>query len=350
MPVDLRKYDPTNLKGSESYLLSTIASEIIPDVADPDHEDYMKYAGALVRDVTFSGRTSNDVLQLFKKILKAIKKSEQKFNYSIYKGHILFHIALHTLTAKRDLDKTVSILKDALEQDRSFGYTYLEHRPSYKTLSFLEPILTFRNELWPSRKDLRDAVSNRLGMILPFSRAVSAIAMGPELLRGSIENLVDGNERLKNMLIENIDELIDVSQAAEKKNVFYKSTAFLIANIVEGILLHIATMSLNKRPVGKKSFIQKAFRLKNAEEMKFDFEKDSIQQLSRKLRQQHIIDEATEYFCRFIQHYRDFIHPARNLKQTYNLNVNFNKMFLMFFVLLLGDLEKAFKKQTFSNM
>ena len=47
MPVEISKFDPHNLEASEKYLLRTLATEIITDVANPYKEEYMEFAGIL---------------------------------------------------------------------------------------------------------------------------------------------------------------------------------------------------------------------------------------------------------------------------------------------------------------
>jgi hypothetical protein len=100
----------------------------------------------------------------------------------------------------------------------------------------------------------------------------------------------------------------------------------LVGNIIEGILCSLA------------------LRANVSSSEQINLERASIEKLARVLRRNSIIDIPTEYHCRFIQHYRDFIHPVRNLKHEYVLNQNFNKLFLFFLVRLLDDLQKASEK------
>lgn len=332
MSVELSKFDPKNLEHSTRYLLATLSSEAINDVSDPSQEAYMKFANLLEGHLLFSG-SNRDVTRLWKEILKAVARSERAFGYSLYKGHILTHLAVVSLVSERDLDKTVKLLQRSHEEDKLHGYTHPEHRAAYKILSFLQPMLMFRNELWPSSQELRGAIANRLRVVLPLNTSGTAIAWGPDAIRTDIASCIPENQKLLKILTDNASELEEISALATEKNTFYKSTTFLIANIVEGILLDLATRSLLSRADAKG-------QLPSAPGDEYR-ERDSIRELARKLRRNGVIDGKVEYFCRFVQHYRDFIHPARNLKHDYALNVNFNKLFLMFFILLLGDLSRA---------
>lgn len=342
MPVELRKFEVKDLKKSEKYLLVTLASEVIKDVSNPYGEDYMKFANLLVGNLLFSGAGDKAALLIWKRIYKAIRKSEERFNYKIYKGHLLTEIALYSLVTECDLDKVVNILKESYEEDRLHGYTNPEYRPAYKILSFMQPIFAFRNELWPPDKKLRREIANRLSVVLRLNRSSTGIAWGPGALQKNVSDCIPDNEPLLKILTDNVTELEEIALLAEQKNTFYKSMTFLIANIAEGVLLDLAKRSSRQGPPQRN--LIRLFSWIRKKPKTFNFERDSIKQLSRKLRQKNIIDDRTEYLCRFIQHYRDFIHPARNLKHDYILNVNFNKMFLFFFILLLGDLAKASEK------
>ncbi len=322
MPVEISKFDPNNLEASEKYLLRTLATEIITDVANPYKEEYMEFTGILAGHflpVDITGKKSTD---LWKKIYKAFQKSEQRFNYKIYKGHLLTEIAVNSLASECDLDKAVMYLVRSYEEDKLHGYIHPEHRQAYKILSFIQPILMFKNELWPSEMALRRKITNRLFIVFSLNRSATVFDFGPDSLHTDIAKCIPNNKHLLDILVENANEPIEVSMLSDQKGIFYKSTAFLIANITEGILFDLA--------------------LRFPEHI--NPERVSITKLAKRLRQEAIIDETSEYCCLFIQHYRDFIHPARNLKHGYNLEVNFNKMFLLFFVLLLDDLAKSSKK------
>jgi hypothetical protein len=142
MAVDFDKFDKDDLKGSKNYLFQLLQNNVIPDVADPDREDYMEFAYAL-EAWTLKKENDKEVTKLYKELYKSVLKSEQKFNYQFYKGHILVKLATVSLISERDLDKIVNLLNQAHQQDIFFGYKNPTHRPAYKILSFLQPLLTF---------------------------------------------------------------------------------------------------------------------------------------------------------------------------------------------------------------
>jgi hypothetical protein len=286
--VQLKTFDPKDLKASENYLLMMLSSEVINDAEDPWREDYMRFAGILAGHLLGSGGGDKEVTHLWKKILKAVLKSEKRFNYQIYKGHLLTEIALHSLVSECDIDNAVRILKQSCEEDRLHGYKNLEHRPAYKILSFIQPILTFRSELWPSRRELRHAIAIRMSIVLPLNRSVTGIGWGPEASQRSIADCLPRNEPLLRILTDNAKELEEVSTLADNKGIFYKSTMFLIANIVEGILLDLATRSLSLAQP-RKTVVKFFHRLRKKSVP--GFERDSIKQLAGKLREKNVIDE-----------------------------------------------------------
>ena len=145
MAVDFDKFDKDDLKGSKNYLFQLLQNNLIPDVADPGREDYMEFVYAL-EAWTLKKEGDKAVTKLYKELYKSVLKSEKKFNYKFYKGHILVKLATVSLITERDLDKIVSLLNQANQQDIFFEYKNLTHRPAYKILSFLQPLLTFRDK------------------------------------------------------------------------------------------------------------------------------------------------------------------------------------------------------------
>ena len=169
-------------------------------------------------------------------------------------------------------------------------------------------------------KRFRKKVANRLTIVLHMNKSSIPIAFTPEAIKSDVQDCIRNNEDLLNIIQENVAELLDVMELCDKTLKIYKSGTFLMGNIIEGILYNLAL---------------------NANVSPSDLERASIERLAKILRGKGIIDDRTKYLCRFIQHYRDFIHPARNLKHKFMLNHNFNKMFLFFMTLLLGDLQKS---------
>jgi hypothetical protein len=194
-------------------------------------------------------------------------------------------------------------------------------------LVFQQPV---RDRLWPSDEEVRKKVGTRLMMVLHMNKSSIGVAFTPDAIKNNVQDCIKNNEALLNIMNENLNELSEIMTLCEKDRRFYKSIMFLVGNIVEGILYNLA-ISAN---------------LLSSEQNQIKLEKASISKLAEELRKNSVIDIPTEYHCRFIQHYRDFIHPVRNLKHKYMLShdVNFNKMFLFFLIRLLGDLQKSYEK------
>lgn len=325
--VDFDRLDKNDLKNSKNYLFQTLKNNVIPDVADPDREDYMQYA-FLLEALILEKENNKEVTRFYKEVYKSVLKSEKKFDYQLYKGHILVHIATVSLISERNLDDIVDLLNLAHQEDIKFGYKNPTHRPSYKILSFLQPLLTFRDRLWPSDEEVRQKVGRRLNIVLYANKSSVGIAMGQDALKNEVRECIKDNKALLNIIEDNIDELFEVMMLCDKKIKFYKSTMFLVGNIIEGVLYSLA-LSAN---------------VLSSEQKQINLERASIAKLAGVLRRNGIIDIPTEYHCRFVQHYRDFIHPVRNLKHEYVLNQNFNKLFLFFLMRLLDDLQKASEK------
>jgi hypothetical protein len=335
MNVDFDKFNKDDLKGSKNYLFQILQNNLIPDVADPGREDYMEFAYAL-EAWTLKKENDKAVTRLYKELYKSVLKSEKKFNYQLYKGHILVKLATVSLITERDLDKIVSLLNQAHQQDIFFGYKNPTHRPAYKILSFLQPLLTFRDRLWPSDEEARKKVGTGLRIVLHMNKSSIGFTFTPDCIKNDVQGCIKNNEALLNIINENLNELSEIMMLCDKNRRFYKSIMFLVGNIVEGILYNLA-ISAN---------------VLLSEQNQIKLEKASISKLAEELRKNSVIDIPTEYHCRFIQHYRDFIHPVRNLKHEYMLShdVNFNKMFLFFLILLLADLQKSSEKLALSQV
>lgn len=321
MNIDFSNFKPSDLEGSEKYLLKTLARNKIKDDIKPDTLDYMKYA-QILSGYIFAKSGDNGLYIYWKKIYKACLKSETNLGYQFYKGHILVQMATSCLVAHRDLKKTVELLELAYKDDQDFGYTNPTYRPAYKILSFLQPLLMFERQLWPSNENTRVQFASRLSMVLSLNKSSSAIAIRPDVLKKNIDVCIVNNPELQKILKENIEEMFEIAEFSEKQTKFYKSIMFLAANIIEGVLY---------------SFV---FNLGQDEE---DMGKWSITKLSEFLYKSKKINEVLFYQCKFIQNYRDFIHPARNLKHKYRLDINFNKFFVFFLMLLLNDLASIKK-------
>jgi hypothetical protein len=172
MKVDLSKLNPKDLKASRNYLFSTLKNNKIPDVNNPDTQDYIKYANVLSTHILkYEG--DREFVKFWKDLYKSICKSEKQFNYKLYKGHILVKLAMASLITEKNLDKITSILNQANQEDADFGYKNPTYRPAYKILSFLQPLLMFRNRLWPSEEKTRTKVGTRLWMVLLFNLMIS---------------------------------------------------------------------------------------------------------------------------------------------------------------------------------
>jgi hypothetical protein len=333
MAIDFENLDVNDLKSSKNYLLQKLQNNVIPDVRDPDREDYMIFAPILEAHIS-AKESDKEVTKFYKQLYKAVLKSEKNFNYQLYKGHILVKLATVSLITEPNLDVIVDLLNRAQQQDIKFGYKNPTYRPAYKILSFLQPLLTFRDRLWPSDEDVRKKVGTRLNIVLYMNKASVSIAMGKDALKNDVRECIKDNKALLDIIEDNIDELFETMMLCDKNTKFYKSGMFLVGNIVEGVLYNL---SLNAKSAASDS-------------KEINLEKASIEKLAKFLRQNGIINNSTEYLCRFIQHYRDFIHPVRNLKHEYLLNHNFNKMFLFFLMLLLGDLQKSSEKLVLSDL
>ena len=325
--IDFDKFDKEDLKGSKNYLFQTLQNNIIPDAADPDREDYMQFAFGLEAWIS-KKENDNEVTKFYKELYKSVLKSEKKFNYQFYKGHILVKLATVSLISERDLDKIVSLLNQAHQQDIFFGYKNPSHRPAYKILSFLQPLLTFRDRLWPSDEEVRKKVGTRLYIVLYSNKSSVGMGFHPDALKNNVQDCIKNNKALLDIMHENVGELLEVLELCDKNIKCYKSGMFLVGNIIEGILYNLALEA----------------KALSSEQKEINLEGASIKKLAEFLRRNDIIDTPTEYHCRFIQHYRDFIHPVRNLKHKYVMNHNFNKMILFYLILLLGDLQKSFEK------
>jgi hypothetical protein len=314
-----RLADVNNRDESLKYLRWYIKNH---QMDDDEHSDWMLFAAQLEAHY---GRFHEDTKQktMWKEVFKSLQSSETKLSYLIYKGDVLVRLAMVSLIDTGNLDDIVNWLNKAQEEDRKF-FKKPEYRPAYKMLSFLQPLLMFRNNLWPPDLSSRRKIASNLYVLMPFCRGASAIAFKPDFIEEGINELVVNDERLKTVLIENATELLKISELCDKEQIFYKSMMFLVANIVEGILynfcIELAVNPDNKLP---------------------DLERESIFGLARLCKKYGVIDESTEYTCRFMQTYRDFIHPARNMHHTHRLDHNFNKMFLFFFILLMINLAKG---------
>ncbi|HUL01030.1 MAG TPA: hypothetical protein VLX29_09260 [Nitrospirota bacterium] len=291
-------------------------------VEDDEHSDWMLFA-AQVEAQYGSFKEETKQRELWKEVFKSLKFSENKFTYLIYKGDVLVRLAMVSLICSGNLDDIVYWLNKAQIEDKIF-FTNPEYRPAYKLLSFLQPLLMFKNTLWPSNADSRKSIAGILYVLMPFCRGASAIAFKENTIANDIGNLIKDDEILKTILIENSEELFKIAELCDTDKRFYKSMMFLVANIIEGILYNFCR-NLNIRHYDRYP----------------EIEKESIYGLAHICKKYGIIDEDVEYRCRFIQSYRDFIHPARNRHHTYRLDNNFNKMFLIFFHLLLIALMKG---------
>ncbi|MGA2781694.1 MAG: hypothetical protein ABSF13_07210 [Smithella sp.] len=319
MAIDYSKLkDFTDLESAIKHFLWLLRNNVIED---EEHAEWRIHRSNFAAHI--GSKQGSKVTEFDRNVYKSILFSEKKFNYQIYKGYILINIA-EDLMGRGDLDETLIWLKKAQEEDKIF-YTHPEYRPAYKILSFIQPIVIFRNKLWPISKVCRKKIGNRLSLLFPFSRSASAIAFKPELFPKMINNCIKDDDNLKKILLENLDELFKLGELCDKDTKFYKSMMFLVANIIEGILFNMC----NYLKKGGKYFASE------------DLERKSIYHLAYLLRNESIIDEPMEYSCRFIQSYRDFIHPARNKHHEYRLDSNFNKMFLFYFMQLVDDLQRV---------
>jgi hypothetical protein len=307
-------------EASQKYLRWFIRHNIIDD---DEHADWLIFT-AQVEAQYGAFNEDSKITGLWKEVYKSILFSENKFTYLIYKGDVLVRLAMASLISTGNLDETMSWLNKAQEQDRHF-FKNPDYRPAYKMLSFLQPLVLFKDELWPPNVDSRKKIAGRIYTLMPLSRSKSAIAFKPDFLQDGIRESIQNDDELVQILLENVDELMKLAELCDKGITFYKSMMFIVANILEGVLFNMSCCAQQGKP---------AEQCENLERM-------SISSLARLLRRYGIINEATEYMCKYIQSYRDFIHPARNKYHKYRLDSNFNKMFLMFFILLLIDFAKG---------
>lgn len=334
--MDSARFNKSDLQETEKYLLRTLGTGIVPDAKDPDALEYMQFAFLLDAHLLAANR-DRDIYLLWKKVYKAVAKSESRFQYHVYKGHLLIRMALSSLAVDADLDVFLDILRQAYGEDKAY-YNNPDLRPAYKIMSFMQPIIMFRSELWPTAKELRRGVANRLVVVLSLSRSKWAIALSPDTLTRTIAACIPNDEDLLAVLKENVREMFSAAEAAEKEHIFAKSVMFLLGSIVEGVLLELATRSGAKEGGTRASSGEDG---RSRHEIDPKLSRASIKQLAEGLRQCGVIDQKTEYHCRFIQHYRDFVHPMRNVKHQYKLDMNFHKMFILFSALLLEDLSKT---------
>jgi hypothetical protein len=333
--IDFAQFNKSDLQETERYLLRTLGTCVIPDAKDPDALEYMQFA-LLLDAHLLAAKGERDIYVFWKKVYKAVRKSESRFQYHVYKGHILIRIALSSLTADGNLDLFLDTLRAAYAEDKAY-YNNPDLRSAYKIMSFMQPIAMFRNELWPIAKEVRRRVANRLVIVLSLNRSKWGIALHPDTLARTIAACIPNNPDLLAVLTENIHEMFSDAEAAENKHMFAKSVMFLLGGIVEAVLLDLATrVSIE----GEKMHVSPGSAGRSREEIEARLSRASIKQLAGMLRKSGVIKDETEYCCRFVQHYRDFVHPPRNVKHKYKLDHNFHKMFILFSVLLLEDLSK----------
>jgi hypothetical protein len=330
LKIDFSQFDASDLGKTENYLLRSLGTGVVPDAKDPTCLEYMEFACQLEGHL-LNNKRDRDAYLLWKRVHKAVAKSESRFRYHIYKGHILVRIALSSLPAGADLDEFLDVLRQAYEEDKAY-YNNPDRRSAYKILSFVHPIAMFKNDLWPCERDVRKQLANRLVIALSMNRSRVGMAFHPDAVKKTLAECIPTNPALLTVAKENAQEMLDAAEAAEKKHAFAKSVMFLIGGIVESVLLDLATRCRAKK-VGTQA--------KEDDESAIDLARASIKQLAARLRQIGVIDQKTEYLCRFIQHYRDFIHLPRNVKHHYRLDLNFHKMFFLFSLMLLEDLAKA---------
>lgn len=340
MKIDFSQLNKNDIRASREYLLKTLENNIIEDVSNPVILDYMKYANILSFYI-MKDRNDKEVTKYWEAIFKACQRSEKNNNYILYKGHLLIKIATNMLISEGNLDKVVKILNESYAEDKIHGYKNPEFRPAYRILSFLQPILMFKNRLWPSDKNIRVQIARRLFIVLGMNKSSSKIAVKKETIIESIRQCISNKKEIIDILRENVDELYAIMEISEKNMTFYKSSMFLMANIIEGVLYDMACGTMKSKKESRINQFLKSWRWRRAQcDTLKTIEKYSINKLAELLRRKGIIGRHVEYYCRFIQHYRDFIHPARDLKHTFKIDINFNKMFLLFMIMLLGDLEK----------
>lgn len=336
--IDLARFDKGDLQETEKYLLRALGTGIVPDAKDPDELEYMQFASLLAGHL-LAAKRDRDMYLFWKKVRKAVAKSESRFGYHVYKGHILVRIALASLTADGNLDVFLETLRAAHEEDKAY-YNNPDLRSAYKIMSFMQPIVTFRDELWPITKELRKRVANRLVIVLSLNRSKWGVALHPEKLTTMIATCIPNNPDVLKVLTENVHEMFGAVEAAESKGLFAKSVMFLLGGIVEAVLLDMATRTCTEGE-GARVHPSPGWAAPSVEEVKATLSRASITQLAKRLRESRLITVETEYYCRLVQQYRDFVHPARNVKHRFKLDLNFHKMFIMFSTLLLEDLAKS---------
>lgn len=334
--------DSNDIESSERYIYKTLATNKIDDSDDQEKLDYFRYSIWLAGNI-LAKLGDKKVTEFWKNIYKSCQRSEANLNYKFYKGHVLVKWALSLLVSHGDLDRVIELLKQACQEDIDFGYKNTTFRPAYKILSFLQPITVFRSKLWPSNKAVRLKVANRLYMSSYMNKASIGMAYSPDMLKNSIKKCIGDNIKLLDIILENSVELQIIMEKSYADKKFYKSAMFLIGNIVEGILYNLAERSKEPSKQRKTHSLLKIFFKDKKNE---NFKSLSIEGLSVLLCKKKVFAGEVKFYCRFVQHYRDFVHPVRNIKHGYQLNYNFNKMFMFFLVLLLDDLSHASDKLT----
>lgn len=204
-------------------------------VTDDEHSDWMLFAAQIEAQFVHFKEDAK-LKTIWKEVYKSILYSEEELKYRIYKGNVLVRLAMTALVSTGELDDGLRWLIKAQEEDKLF-YKNPDYRPAYKMLSFLEPLVLFKDQLWPSSLESKREIAWQLYVLMPFCRGASAIAYKPGFLSDGIKDSIK-DTKLAAILLENIEELETIGELCDKNKKFYKSMMFLVANVIEGVLLY----------------------------------------------------------------------------------------------------------------